>query len=60
LAGFEVTLYGRFEVTPEAYSVAAWMRYADLNGDLAKFFKPSLTPAEHNVARIEGWILGIK
>jgi hypothetical protein len=44
----------------DAYSVAAWMRRADLNGSLAEFLKPSLTPAERKVAEIEGWILGLK
>ncbi len=44
----------------DAYSVAAWVRATDLNGSLAEFFKPSLTPAELKVAHIEGWILGLK
>jgi predicted transcriptional regulator len=44
----------------DAYSVAAWMRAADLSGSLAEFLKPSLTPAEFKTAQIEGWILGLK
>ena len=44
----------------DAYSVATWMRHADVDGSLAEFFKPSLTPAERTVAEVEGWILGIK
>ncbi|MFI5107571.1 MAG: hypothetical protein ACHP78_01860 [Terriglobales bacterium] len=44
----------------DAYSVAAWMRRADLDGSLAEFLDPSLVPAERTVAQIEGWILGIK
>jgi hypothetical protein len=44
----------------DAYSVAAWMRRADLDGSLADFFSPSLAPGERDVARIEGWILGVK
>jgi hypothetical protein len=44
----------------DAYSVAAWMRRSDLDGSLAKFFNPNLAPGEREVARIEGWILGIK
>jgi hypothetical protein len=44
----------------DAYSVAAWMRAADLNGSLGEFFEPSLTPAELKLAQIEGWILGLK
>jgi len=44
----------------DAWSVAAWLRGADLDGSLADFLKPSLTSAECEVADIEGWILGIK
>ena len=44
----------------DAYSAAAWMRCADLGGSLAEFLCPSLSPSEREVARIEGWILGIK
>jgi hypothetical protein len=44
----------------DAYSVAEWMRHADLDGSLPDFFDPSLTPAERTVAQVEGWILGIK
>ena len=51
---------GRNSDQHDAYSVAAWMRRADLDGSLAEFFKPNLTPAELNVAQIEGWILGLK
>jgi len=44
----------------DAYSIAAWLRRADLNGSLDKFLKPYLTPTERQVTQIEGWILGIK
>ena len=44
----------------DAYSVAAWMRRADLDGSLASFFDPYLSPPERTVAQVEGWILGIK
>jgi hypothetical protein len=44
----------------DAYSVAAWLRHTDLEGGLASYFAPSLTPNERMVAQIEGWILGIK
>jgi hypothetical protein len=44
----------------DAYSVAAWLRRANLDGSLAEFFKPSLTATEKTKAQIEGWILGIK
>lgn len=43
----------------DAYSAASWMRRADLNGILADFLNPCLTPAERMVASIEGWILGV-
>jgi hypothetical protein len=44
----------------DAFSVAAWMRRADHDGSLTEFFTPALSPAEHEAARIEGWILGIQ
>lgn len=50
---------GRNADQHDAYSVAAWMRNADLDGSLAGFFKPSLTPGQRMVAQIEGWILGV-
>jgi hypothetical protein len=43
----------------DAYSVAAWLRQADLDGKIATYFNPHLTSAESTVARVEGWILGI-
>jgi len=43
----------------DAYSVAAWMRHADLNGTLVGFFEPSLSHNERMVAQVEGWILGV-
>mgnify|MGYP001580428157 FL=1 len=43
----------------DAYSTAAWMRRADLDGSLAAFLLPSLTPPERAVAQVEGWILGV-
>jgi hypothetical protein len=42
-----------------AYAVAAWLQRADLSGSLSGFLKPVLTPDEREVARIEGWILGV-
>jgi len=55
--------FRREERTPDqhdAYSVAAWMRQADLDGSLREFFEPTLTPVERTRAQVEGWILGIK
>lgn len=42
-----------------AYAVSAWLRQSDLTGDLPKFLKPSLLPAERAVAEIEGWMIGV-
>jgi hypothetical protein len=43
----------------DTYSVAAWLRQADLDGQLARFLNPQLTPPQRTVAQVEGWILGI-
>ena len=51
---------GRNADQHDAYSAAAWMRNADLDGSLPGFLDTSLTPAERNFAQIEGWILGVK
>ncbi len=54
--------FPREERTPDqqdAYAVAAWLRQADLEGNLNKFLKPSLLPGQYPVAEVEGWILGI-
>jgi hypothetical protein len=39
--------------------VASWLREADRSGQLVRFLKPSLAPAERAVAGVEGWILGV-
>ena len=51
---------GRTSDQQDAYSVAAWLRNADFDGTLAEFFKPELTLTQKAIARVEGWILGIK
>jgi hypothetical protein len=51
---------GRTPDQHDAYSVAEWMRQADLNGTLKDFFNPLLTPSERAAANIEGWILGVE
>jgi hypothetical protein len=51
---------GRTSDQHDAYSVAAWMRRADMDGSLAGFFEPPLTPSQRTIAQVEGWILGIK
>lgn len=55
--------FDREERTPDqhdAYSIATWIRRADLNGSLAELLDPDLAPDEREVARIEGWILGVR
>ena len=42
-----------------AYSVAVWLRRADMEGSLPRFFNPPLEPEERNTAEFEGWILGV-
>ena len=51
---------GRDAHQHDAYSAAAWMRRADLDGGIAAFLHPPLAPAERTVAQIEGWILGVQ
>jgi hypothetical protein len=51
---------GRSTDQHDAYSAAAWMRSAGLDGSLLEFLNPALAPEERELARIEGWILGIK
>ena len=40
----------------DAYSIAAWLRRADQDGSLARFFNPNLKMAERALAEVEGWI----
>ena len=51
---------GRSPDQHDAYAASVWMRNADLDGSLVEFLDPPLTAAERDLARIEGWILGIK
>jgi aryl-alcohol dehydrogenase-like predicted oxidoreductase len=51
---------GRTGDQQDACVVAAWLRQADLDGNLAEFLHPSLTADERKRAEIEGRILGIK
>jgi hypothetical protein len=39
--------------------VAAWLQRADSSGSLDGFLSPNLTAEELEIARIEGWILGV-
>ena len=42
-----------------AYSTAAWLQRADLNGSLNFYLDPPFTPEDRKTAELEGWILGI-
>ena len=44
----------------DAYSIAAWLRRADQDGSLTRFFNPTLKMAERALAEVEGWILGVE
>ena len=50
---------GRTADQHDAYSVAAWLRQADLDAQLAGFLNPDLTGSQRAVAGVEGWILGV-
>jgi hypothetical protein len=50
---------GRTPDQHDAYCVAEWLHRADLDGTLAKFLAPELSPDEREAAMIEGWILGV-
>ena len=43
-----------------AFSVASWLRNADMDGALPGFFQPPLEPPARTQAEIEGWIFGVK
>lgn len=44
----------------DAYVSAAWLRQVDADKSLERFLNPPLPPRELQVARIEGWILGVQ
>jgi hypothetical protein len=50
---------GRNSDQHDAYSIAAWLLRIDLDGRLATYLRPTLTPPERAVAQAEGWILGV-
>lgn len=50
---------GRTPDQHDAYSAAAWLRQADLDGKLSNFLNPALTLSQRAVAEVEGWILGV-
>lgn len=50
---------GRTPDQHDAYVIAAWLRQADLAGQLARILNPTLTSSERAAADVEGWILGV-
>jgi hypothetical protein len=50
---------GRTPDQHDAFAAAEWLRCADRDGTLGDFLNPSLEPRDREVARIEGWILGV-
>ncbi len=50
---------GRDGHQQDAYSIAAWLRRADMNGSLAEFLEFYLEDEDRKTAEIEGWILGV-
>jgi hypothetical protein len=50
---------GRTSDQHDAFSVAQWLRRADLDGSLEAYFSPKLSAQERGVAGVEGWILGV-
>jgi len=50
---------GRDGDEQSAFAAAAWLQRADRDGSLSGFFNPNLTAEEREVAKFEGWILGV-
>ncbi len=50
---------GRTPDQQDAYATAEWLRRADADGSLERFFCPELEAHERKTAEIEGWILGV-
>ena len=54
--------YPREDRTPDqqdAYSVARWLKEMCENGFLGRYLDLPLTQEEREVARLEGWMLGV-
>ncbi len=51
----------RYETADEhdAMCVAQWLKDMDARGQLPTYFNPPLTDEEREIARLEGWILGV-
>jgi hypothetical protein len=50
---------GRTVDEHDAYSVARWLMETHRNGFVERYLHPPLTEDEREIARLEGWILGI-
>jgi hypothetical protein len=51
---------GRTSDQHDAFVISAWLRQVDGDGTLNDFFKPQMPPQECTVAKLEGWILGVR
>lgn len=54
--------YATEDRTPDqhdAYAIASWLCDADASGDLHRFLSPELSVEEREMAKVEGWILGV-
>ena len=50
---------GRTPDQQDAFATAGWLRRADTDASLERYFNPSLEPDDRKKAEIEGWILGV-
>lgn len=50
---------GRTGDQHDAFCIAAWLTQADRNGTLVPLLRPDLSQTELELARVEGWILGV-
>ncbi len=51
---------GRTRDQQDAFAVAEWLRQADADGSLQRYFSPPEDLLERKTAEIEGWILGVE
>jgi hypothetical protein len=50
---------GRTRDQQDAFAIAEWLRRTDSAETLSDFLSPVLAPSDREIAKIEGWILGI-
>lgn len=50
---------GRTQDQQDAFATAMWLRGADADESLSRFFQPELKDNERTAAGVEGWILGV-